>query len=98
MPTAIATDLQVFASDAERKNLLSRLARVEGQLRGVQRMIESGKDCELVAQQLAAARGALNKAFFEMIACAFKNKLGTDATPEVQEGLTDMASLLARYA
>ncbi|MFQ5527841.1 MAG: metal-sensing transcriptional repressor [Thermoanaerobaculia bacterium] len=77
---------------------MSRLARVEGQLRGVQRMIESGEECELVAQQLAAARGALNKAFFEMIACAFKNRLGNDAPPEVQDRLTDMASLLARYA
>ena len=98
MPTLTATEPQVFVTEADRKKLMSRLARVEGQLRGVQRMIDDGKDCESVAQQLAAARGALNKAFFEMIACAFKNKLGHEATPEVQDRLTDMASLLARYA
>jgi len=87
-----------FASEADRKKLVARLARVEGQLRGVQRMIESGQGCEDVAQQLAAARGALNKAFFEMIACAFKNKLGVDASPDVLDQLGSMASLLAKYA
>lgn len=98
MPTPAAAETPVFATEADRKKLMSRLARIEGQLRGVQRMIETGKECELVAQQLAAARGALNKAFFELIACAFKTKLGREATPEVQDRLTDMASLLARYA
>ena len=98
MPTLTAAEPKVFATEADRKKLVSRLARIEGQLRGVQRMIESEKDCELVAQQLAAARGALDKAFFEMIACAFKNKLGNDAPAEIRDQLTDMASLLARYA
>jgi DNA-binding FrmR family transcriptional regulator len=97
MPVA-AIELDVFATEAERKKLLSRLARVEGQLRGVQKMIESGKDCELVAQQLSAARGALNKAFYELIACAFRTKLGSGCTPEIQERLSDMAGLLAKYA
>lgn len=98
MPTMTTTESQVFASEADRKKLLSRLARVEGQLRGVQRMIESGGECEPVAQQLAAARGALNRAFFEMIACAFKSKLGEGATSEARGQLSDMASLLAKYA
>lgn len=98
MPTLTAIEPETFTTEADRKKLIGRLARVEGQLRGIQRMIESGDECELVAQQLAAARGALNKAFFEMIACAFKNKLGDDASEEVQGRLTDMASLLAKYA
>lgn len=100
MPTMTPSvaESRVFASESDRKKLLSRLARVEGQLRGVQKMIESGQECEQVAQQLSAARGALNKAFFEMIACAFKSKLGSDAAEEVRDQLTDMASLLAKYA
>lgn len=98
MPTVTATVEADFASEADRKKLIRRLARVEGQLRGVQRMIDSGQGCEQIAQQLAAARGALNKAFFEMIACAFKKKLGVDASPEALDQLGDMASLLAKYA
>ena len=45
--------------DPERKRaLLMRLKRVEGQLRGIQRLLEADSDCEQVAQQMAAARKA----------------------------------------
>lgn len=53
-----------------KKALQARLARIEGQLRGVQRLIDADADCEAVAQQLAAARKALDKAFFNMVGCA----------------------------
>ena len=55
----------------DKKRLLARLARVEGQLRGIQKMISDDEDCERIAQQLAAARGALNKAFSDQISCAY---------------------------
>lgn len=98
MPTMIVDEVEVFASEAERKKLIARLARVEGQLRGVQKMVAAGQECETVAQQLAAARGALDKAFFEMIACAFRNKLGSGLAPEVHAGLAEVTRLLAKYA
>ena len=59
--------------DTARRELVLRLKRVEGQLRAVQRMIEEGNDCEPIAQQLAAARKALDKAFFELMACAIEH-------------------------
>jgi DNA-binding FrmR family transcriptional regulator len=40
----------------KKKAIRSRLARVEGQLRGVQRLIDDEQDCEKIAQQLSAAR------------------------------------------
>jgi len=46
-----------------------RLKRIEGQLRGVQNLIESGADCEAVAQQMSASRKALDKAFFTLVGC-----------------------------
>lgn len=52
-----------------KKALCTRLARVEGQLRGIQRLIEGDADCEKIAQQLAAARKALDKSFFAMVGC-----------------------------
>jgi DNA-binding FrmR family transcriptional regulator len=36
--------------------LLKRLKRVEGQVRGIQKMIENGRDCESVITQLGAVR------------------------------------------
>ena len=42
---------------------------IEGQLRGLQRLIDSDTDCEKIAQQLTAARKALDKSFYSMVAC-----------------------------
>ena len=53
----------------KKKALRARLSRVEGQLRGVQRLIDEEADCEKIAQQLAAARKALDKSFFSMVGC-----------------------------
>ena len=52
-----------------RDSLLRRLARVEGQVRGIQAMIKRGDECESVAQQFSAARKALDKAYQEMLVC-----------------------------
>jgi DNA-binding FrmR family transcriptional regulator len=86
-------------SEADKRRLLARLARVEGQLRGVQRMIEREEECEAIAQQLAAARGALNKAFAELIACALEHRLiGRPRNdPEVHEEVSHIVALLSRY-
>jgi CsoR family transcriptional regulator, copper-sensing transcriptional repressor len=79
---------QLVVADA-RRELVLRLKRVEGQLRAVQRMIEEGNDCEPIAQQLTAARRALDKAFFELMACAIEH-------PEFSEAGEDNAHRLQR--
>ncbi|HAV89469.1 MAG TPA: transcriptional regulator, partial [Pseudomonas sp.] len=40
----------------QQQAMLKRLARVEGQIRGIQAMIRRGEDCEAIAQQFSAAR------------------------------------------
>ena len=83
----------------DKKRLMARLARVEGQLRGIQKMIAEDEDCERIAQQLAAARGALNKAFSDQISCAVARRLAGHScdTPEVREEVSEVLSLLNRY-
>jgi len=39
--------------------LLKRLKRIEGQIRGIQKMIKSNRDCESIIMQLAAVRSAI---------------------------------------
>jgi DNA-binding FrmR family transcriptional regulator len=39
--------------------LLNRLKRLEGQVRGVERMVEDGRDCESIITQLGAVRSAI---------------------------------------
>jgi CsoR family transcriptional regulator, copper-sensing transcriptional repressor len=76
--------------DPEKKRALrARLARVEGQLRGIQSMLDAEADCEKLAQQLSASRKALDKAFFTMVACAIEQgDLPAD----------HVADMLAKYA
>ena len=54
--------------DELRKELLARLRRAEGQVRGVQSMIEEGRDCEAVVTQFAAAISALERASYKYFA------------------------------
>jgi DNA-binding FrmR family transcriptional regulator len=49
-------------------DVIKRLRRAEGQLGGVIRMLEAGRDCEDVVTQLAAVSRALDKAGFAIIA------------------------------
>ena len=46
---------------ASKEQLLKRLARVEGQVRGVTRMVEEDRYCIDVLTQIEAAQAALNK-------------------------------------
>jgi DNA-binding FrmR family transcriptional regulator len=60
----------------KKRALILRLKRVEGQLRGIQSLIDDEADCEKIAQQLSASRKALDKAFFAMVGCLLEQ---TDA-------------------
>jgi len=49
-----------MAQEAVSKDLLvKRLKRIEGQVRGIQKMIEGGRECEGIIMQLAAVRSAI---------------------------------------
>lgn len=46
---------------ADRQEINRRLRKVEGQIRGLQRMVDEERDCEAIIIQLMAARAALNR-------------------------------------
>jgi DNA-binding FrmR family transcriptional regulator len=50
------------------EDLVKRLRRVEGQVRGVQQMLLDGRDCRDVVTQLSAANKALEQAGFVLVA------------------------------
>lgn len=49
-------------------DLLKRLRRAEGQLRGVQQMLTDGRDCRDIVTQLSAANKAIEQAGFVLVA------------------------------
>lgn len=51
----------------ERADLIARLKRVEGQAKGIQKMVEEGRDCVDVMNQLSAVRAAVTALSGEML-------------------------------
>jgi DNA-binding FrmR family transcriptional regulator len=59
-------------------DVLSRLKRVQGQVGGIIKMIEDGRDCSEVVTQLAAVSRALDRAGFKIIATGMRHCLVND--------------------
>lgn len=51
----------------EKKQLLVRVNRIQGQLKSIREAIEEEKECEDVLQQIAASRGAMNSLLVEIV-------------------------------
>lgn len=49
-------------------DLVKRLRRIEGQVRGVQQMLLDGRECRDVVTQISAASKALDQAGFKLVA------------------------------
>ncbi|MFG2333624.1 metal-sensitive transcriptional regulator [Streptomyces sp. NPDC048604] len=67
--------MELDLAGAELKAVLNRLRRAQGQISGVIKMIEEGRDCEEVVTQLAAASRALDRAGFAIIATGLQQCL-----------------------
>ena len=92
-------------TDADaRTEVLNRLRRAEGQIRGIQRMIEEGESCLKIGQQFSAVRKALDSTYLRMTMCFMEQGLENCLQPdESQKGnmeimLKDMETLLARMS
>ncbi|MFH0245522.1 metal-sensitive transcriptional regulator [Streptomyces sp. HK10] len=67
--------MELAMAAEELKTVVNRLRRAQGQIAGVIKMIEEGRDCEEVVTQLAAASRALDKAGFAVIATGLQHCL-----------------------
>jgi DNA-binding FrmR family transcriptional regulator len=87
---------------AARTDVLNRLRRAEGQIRGVQRMIEEGESCLKIGQQFSAVRKALDSTYLRMTMCFMEQELESCMQPDESQKtgmdlmLKDMEALLAR--
>lgn len=67
--TPVATPTDSYRAEHQ-KDIVNRLRRIEGQVRGLVEMIQNERSCEDVALQMSAARRAMDKAFYRMMACS----------------------------
>lgn len=79
----------------EHKDLLLRLKKIEGQVRGIQKMLEEGRYCVDILLQINAAKAGLHKTGLQLLeshtkGCvtrAFKEDRGEEAIQELIEVL-----------
>jgi DNA-binding FrmR family transcriptional regulator len=94
--------MTVLTDAAARTDVLNRLRRAEGQIRGVQRMIEEGESCLKIGQQFSAVRKALDSTYLRMTLCFMEQELQTCINPDESQQaginlmLKDMEAMLAR--
>ncbi|MBA3482976.1 MAG: metal-sensitive transcriptional regulator [Pirellulales bacterium] len=79
--------LPIYAAEC-REDMLQRLNKVEGQIRGVARMIEEQRPCAEVLQQLASVQGALKRVTRSVLR-NYLEKCATDAIKSGEPGIYD---------
>ncbi|HMM84695.1 metal-sensing transcriptional repressor [Azohydromonas sp.] len=92
--------MTILTDEKSRTDLLNRLKRAEGQLRGIQRMIEEGQPCLDIAGQMAAVRKALDATYVRMTVCFMEQelsaRLGEGSSGPLNAVLDDVQALLGK--
>ena len=86
MPKPIAT-ASVYLDPEVEKDLQDRVARIEGHVRGIKRMLEAHESCESLLLQLSAVRSAVN----QVAARLLENHMETCVADCVRSGVGEQA-------
>ncbi|TNC26471.1 metal-sensitive transcriptional regulator [Amycolatopsis alkalitolerans] len=88
-----------FEAD-ELSDVVKRLRRAQGQIGGIIQMIESGRDCQDVITQLAAASRALDRAGFKIISTGMDKCLVDEraGAPEAEANRAQLEKLFLSLA
>ncbi|MGC1951409.1 MAG: metal/formaldehyde-sensitive transcriptional repressor [Gammaproteobacteria bacterium] len=83
----------------DKKALLARVRRIQGQAGALERALEQESDCSAVLQQIAAVRGAVNGLMAQVLEGHLREHLAAeDRTPqERREDLEQVVSVLRSY-
>lgn len=76
MPTVKPEDLQ---------HVMNRLRRAQGQIGGVMKMIDEGRECKDVVTQLSAVSKAVDRAGFAVIAAGMRDCVIEGSEPDTEE-------------
>ena len=80
--------------------LLSRLKKIEGQARGVHKMIQECRDCGDVLIQLAAIKSAVNRVGTTVLACHLAEEIEKDSYGErdIKETLEEFMRVFKKFS
>lgn len=83
-------------SEEEYRSLINRLNRIEGQIRGIKKMVESNAYCTDIITQAAAASSALNSFNRELLSNHIKTCVEQDIKEGKYETVDDLISTLQK--
>ena len=83
-------------SDEEKKRLINRLNRIEGQIRGLKGMIEKDVYCADILTQSAAASAAINAFNRDLLARHVKSCVARDLKEGREEVVDELMDIMAR--
>lgn len=82
--------------EKEYKDLMNRLSRIEGQVRGVRRMVEEGAYCPDILIQVSALTGALNAFNRELLSRHIQTCVHDDIVAGNNESMDELMEVLQR--
>ena len=80
----------------EQKKLVTRLKRIEGQVRGIQKMVEDDLYCPDILVQVSAVTSALNSFNKELLACHIRGCVATDIRQGKDESIDELVTVLKK--
>lgn len=78
--------------------VLRRLHRVEGQVRGIIRMVEEGKGCEDILTQVAAARSAMDRVGVHILTHRMRECLMNNPRGSQEDAIGEVIDVFLRFS
>ena len=90
------SDRKKMRSEEEKKELLKRLRRAEGQIRGIENMIEEDAYCPDILVQVSAVTSALNSFNKELMACHMRSCVADDIRAGKDETIDEFLKVMQK--
>lgn len=90
------SDRKKSRSEEEKKELLKRLRRCEGQIRGIENMIENDAYCPDILTQVSAVSAALNSFNKQLMACHMRSCVSDDIRAGKEEAIDEFVALMQK--
>ena len=84
--------------DDSKEAILRRLHRVEGQIRGIIRMVEEGEGCEDVLMQVAAARSAMDRVGIHILTHRMRECLKDSPADSPEDAIREAIDIFLRFS
>lgn len=97
-PSTNPADAAALYRSEHQRDVVNRLKRIEGQVRALIDMVEANRPCEDVAQQMSAARKAMDKAFYRMMACSVMEAVTVSGEGDRAKEVERSTRILEKYA